>query len=74
MHKFKIGQIVSLSGAMRNDMLQAYEVIRQMPADAAGMRHYRVKGVATGGERAAREADLTAFEPSADQALQRGRS
>ncbi|KAA2236474.1 hypothetical protein F0L46_15145 [Salinarimonas soli] len=65
MHKFKVGQIVSLSGAMRNDMLQAYEVIRQLPADASGMRHYHVKGVATGGERAAREADLTAFEPSA---------
>jgi hypothetical protein len=61
-HKFKSGQIVSSCGALRSEMVQSYEIISQMPEDATGMRQYRIKSVATGGERVVPELELTAYE------------
>ena len=68
MHKFKVGQIVSLRTALRSEMIRVYEIVRHMPEDATGMRQYRIKGVMTGGERIVTEIELIPYEPPANTA------
>jgi hypothetical protein len=59
MHKFKVGQFVSLiSSAHRSaDPRDAYQVVRLMPADETGQLGYRVKMAGT--ERAVRESEIS---------------
>jgi hypothetical protein len=60
MHKFKVGQFVSLKQTAHPsaDPRDAYQIVRLMPADDAGQFGYRVK--IGGAERAVRESDLSA--------------
>ncbi len=65
MDKFKVGQIVSLRPALRNEMIQAYEIVRSLPDDGTGVRQYRIKGVTTSSERVVREMEIFAYDPPA---------
>jgi hypothetical protein len=61
-HKFKLGQNVrqlgiSYGGNKSTIVDCLYEVVRLMPDDRSGEPCYRIKSV--GGERAAREGELT---------------
>lgn len=61
-YRFSVGETVRVKALPRNEPVQAFRVVRLMPVDEAGVPQYRIKGLATGLERAVREVELEPAE------------